>query len=58
MYKKIEQLFPNMPVRTVIQIWQNQGNKIVFLFVSALHYFVHVEEATNGFLADDVLAIS
>jgi len=56
--QQVKKFFTNVPVRAVIQIWKNERNEVVFLFQTVPHYLHYAEEAPNGFLSNNVFAIS
>ena len=54
----MQQFFADVPVGAVGQIGQNESNEVVVLFGPTPHDFVHPRQAANGFLSDDVFAVS
>ena len=47
-----------MPIRAIIQIWQNEGYKVIIFFASTPHDFINAKQALNGFLSDNIFRIS
>ena len=46
-----------MPIRAVIQIWENERDEVVFLFQTIPHNLHYAEETPNGFLPNNIFAV-
>lgn len=53
----MKKFFSNVPIRTIIEVWQNEGNEIVIFLVARAHNLIGAEQASNCLLSDNVFTI-
>ena len=53
----MKELLPDVPVRAVVQVRQDEGDEVVVLLAAAPHDLVDAEQALDGLLPDNVLAV-
>lgn len=53
----MEELLSDVPVRAVVQVWEDQSYKVIVLLGAAPHDLVDAKQALDRLLPDDVLAI-
>lgn len=56
--QQIKKFFTNVPIWTVVQIGKDERDEIVLLFQTASHYLHYAEQTSDGFLPDNIFAIS
>jgi hypothetical protein len=53
----MKKFFSNVPIRTIIEVWQNERNEVVIFLVARAHNLIDAEQASYCLLSDNIFAI-